>query len=112
MGKELIDLLRGLRTKVEKTAVYGVSVKGNALLYHLGIGKEVLDFMMDRSTGKQGFYAPGTHLLDRLPEKLLEAMPDYVLLLTWNFDEKILVQSRPRAASAEATSSSPYREFR
>jgi len=48
--------------------------------------------VVDRSTAKQGRYTPGTHLPIYAPEKLLESMPDYTLLLTWNFADEILTQ--------------------
>lgn len=47
---------------------------------------------MDRSTYKQGRYLPGVHLPIYPPAELQEAMPDYVLLLTWNFVDEILEQ--------------------
>ena len=67
------------------------SAKGSTLLNCFGIGPELLDFVVDRSGFKPGLYA--RHEPADLPaERLLEAMPDYVLLLTWNFADEILAQ--------------------
>jgi hypothetical protein len=56
------------------------------------IGSDLVEFTVDRSTYKQGRYMPGVHLPIYSPEMLLEAQPDYVLLLTWNFADEIMVQ--------------------
>lgn len=85
-------LLGQLTSEGKRVAAYGASAKGSTLLNYCGIGSETLDFVVDRSTVKQGRYTPGTHLLIYAPEKLLEVMPDYVLLLTWNFADEIMAQ--------------------
>jgi SAM-dependent methyltransferase len=88
----LCELLWKLKAGGKRLAAYGASAKGSTLLNYFGIGREVLDFVVDRSTYKQGRYTPGTHLPVYAPERLLEIMPDYTLLLTWNFANEILEQ--------------------
>jgi SAM-dependent methyltransferase len=89
---ELVALLRKLKIEDKRIAVYGASAKGSTLLNYCRLGAETLDYVVDRSTAKQGLYTPGTHLKIYAPEKLLEDAPDYVLLLTWNFASEILEQ--------------------
>ncbi len=92
LRRDLLGRLSALKGEGKRIAAYGASAKGSTLLNYFGIGGETLDFVVDRSTHKQGRYTPGTHLPILPPEHLLEARPDYVLLLTWNFADEILDQ--------------------
>ena len=90
----LVGYLAGLKQQGKRLAAYGAAAKGSTLLNYFGIGDDLLDFVVDRSTYKQGRYMPGVHLPILAPEKLLEEMPDYVLLLVWNFADEVLEQQK------------------
>lgn len=92
LKRDLLALLSGLKSQGKRIAAYGASAKGSTLLNYCGIGGETLDFVVDRSTVKQGLFTPGNHLPILSTEHLLKAMPDCTLLLTWNFAQEILQQ--------------------
>jgi CDP-glucose 4,6-dehydratase len=90
----LRELLHNLKQQKKSVAAYGASAKGSTLLNFFGLGREQLDFAADRSTYKQGRLTPGTHIPIVPPEQLLKKLPDYTLLLTWNFADEILEQQK------------------
>ena len=93
LKRNLKALLADLKAAGRRVAAYGASAKGSTLLNTFGIGQTDLAFVVDRSSYKQGRYTPGTHLPILAPSKLLDAdAPDYLLLLTWNFEAEILAQ--------------------
>jgi len=89
---ELGTLLNRLRREGARIAGYGAAAKGTILLNFAGLGGETLEFVADRNVHKQGRYIPGVRLPIVAPERILEAQPDYLLILPWNFKEEIMEQ--------------------
>lgn len=92
LKKEMIDLLNTLKKQGKRMVACSSPEKGNILLNYCGIGKNYLDFIVDKSELKQGLYTPGTHMLIYPPEKIYQQKPDYLLILSWNITEEIRKQ--------------------
>jgi len=71
-------------------AGYGAPAKATTLMHHFGIGADVIDFIVDDSTLKQGLYTPGLHVPVLAPDALYARKPDYVVILAWNFARAIM----------------------
>jgi len=89
---ELRELLASLRADGKSIAAYGAAAKGSTLVNFVGIGPETVDYVVDRNVHKHGLLMPGTHLPIRDPSVLLETMPDFLLLLAWNYKDEIAEQ--------------------
>ena len=94
MRAALRALLDELKQSSAHIAAYGASAKGVTLLSYCGTGAEYLDFVVDRSTYKQGKRYPVDGMPIYPPEALRDRAPEYTLLLTWNFADEIMDQQR------------------
>lgn len=90
--EDLMSTLRKLKRAGSRIAAYGAAAKGTILLNSTGIGGDLVDFVVDRNVHKRGRYVPGVRIPIDDPARLISEMPDYVLLLAWNFRDEILSQ--------------------
>jgi SAM-dependent methyltransferase len=93
--RDLLTFLIEGRRAGRRICGYGAPGKGNTLLNYCGIRTDLLEFTVDRNPYKQGKYTPGTRIPILAPEALIEARPDYVLILPWNLADEIVAANRP-----------------
>lgn len=88
--EDLIWLLRQLKHQDKRIAGVSAPAKGMTLLNYCRLGTETLDFVTEKSTLKIGRFTPGTHIPVVSDDELTRQVPDYALLLAWNFAEEIM----------------------
>jgi hypothetical protein len=89
---ELRAILTRLRQEGRRIAAYGAAAKGATLLNFVGVGPDLIEYVVDRNVHKHGKYMPGQHIPILPAEHLAKDRPDHVLLLAWNFADEIMSQ--------------------
>ena len=92
LREKLLKLLKELKSGGKTIAGYGAAAKGTIMLNYIGANSETINFVADRNIHKQGKYIPGVRILICDPARIIEQMPDYILLLPWNLEKEILAQ--------------------
>jgi SAM-dependent methyltransferase len=88
----LLAFLAAAKLEGKRVAAYGAAAKGNTLLNFCGVTPQDIAFVADRNPHKQHKLLPGTHIPVVSPEELMQARPDYVLILPWNLRDEIRQQ--------------------
>jgi SAM-dependent methyltransferase len=92
--RELLSFLIECKRQGARICGYGAPGKGNTLLNYCGIGRDFLDFTVDRNPYKHRRYTPGMHIPIHPVSAIDEARPDYLLVLPWNLKSEIIEQMR------------------
>lgn len=89
---ELLQLLLTAAKEGKTVAGYGAPGKSATLLHYCGIGRDLLEYTVDRNPFKQGRFLPGSRIPIYHPDRIRETRPDYVLILPWNLKNEIAEQ--------------------
>lgn len=89
---DLHALVRDLARSGKRVAAYGAAAKGTILLNACGLGPELVQWVADKNPFKQGRFVPGVRLPIVPPARILEEMPDLLLILPWNIEAEIVAQ--------------------
>lgn len=89
----LVVLLNELKDQDKRIVGYGASHSTTTLIYHFEL-QRFLDYLVDDNSLKHGKYSPGCHLPVFPSNVLHEDMPDFVLILAWNYKDSIIERNR------------------
>jgi SAM-dependent methyltransferase len=88
----LVEFLLNAAKQGKKVAGYGAPGKSATLLHYCGIGKDLIEYTVDRSPYKQGRFLPGSRIPIYHPDRIRQTRPDYVVILPWNLKDEIMQQ--------------------
>jgi SAM-dependent methyltransferase len=77
----------------KSVVAYGAAAKGNTLLNYAGVKPDLLEFVCDAASAKQGKFMPGSHIPILSPSVLVKRRPDYILILPWNIAAEVKAQN-------------------
>jgi SAM-dependent methyltransferase len=89
---ELLSFLIETKKARKTVAAYGAAAKGNTLLNYAGVKPDLLPYVCDAATAKQGKFMPGSHIPILHPGILESNPPNYLLVLPWNIIEEVKTQ--------------------
>jgi len=86
---QLMSCLDEIKSQGKTIAGYGASGRANTIIQYCGINHTHLEYLIDDSPAKQGYYTPGSHFSIKSSEILRTNPPDYILVFAWSFLEEI-----------------------
>jgi len=89
---DFLNFLINAKRRGAKVAAYGAAAKGNTLLNFAGVRQDLINFVVDRNTAKQGKYLPGSRIPIVSESQLKSLKPDFIVILPWNLKTEIIQQ--------------------
>ncbi|MFC1952757.1 class I SAM-dependent methyltransferase [Chloroflexota bacterium] len=87
--EQLLMVLHEIIGKAGPIVGYGASARSSTMLNYCGIDTQYLSVIADQNPLKQNLFTAGTHIPIASPEEVMKKIPEYVLILAWNFSDEI-----------------------
>jgi hypothetical protein len=84
------QMIQKLKSENKRIVAVSAPAKGMTFLNYCKLDRQTLDYVTEKSRLKIGLYTPGDNIPVVPDSQLLEDMPDYAVLLAWNFADEII----------------------
>ena len=91
--KDTIKYIKKIKNSGARLGGYGAPAKGSTLLNYFEITPSMVECIAETNPVKQGLVTPGSHIPIVSEEEFLKRMPEYALLLSWNYLDFFLEKS-------------------
>ena len=86
--------IQDLKKNGYKIAAFAASAKGNTLLNSANIDNTTILYIADETPEKIGKFSPGTGIPIVHMDMIRDNVPDYIVILSWNFKQEIIEKLR------------------
>ena len=92
--KELVDILKELKSKGKKIVSYGATSKSTTIFNYCGIDDTLIDYIVDTTPAKQGKFSPGVNIPVVSDKEGFDSSVDVAFLGAWNFKDEIIKKEK------------------
>ena len=92
--EDVLTLIHEKKNQGETIGAFGASAKGNTLLNYFDLSVGEISYVAENNEKKIGLITPGSHIPIISDEEFIKRMPDYALLLSWNYLDYFLENSK------------------
>ena len=86
--------VKDIKNKGQSISIYGASTRGNSNLLLSDLRKGLIDYAYEKNTDKINRYCPGTDILIKNENTLLEDQPDYLIVMPYSFINEFLEKEK------------------
>lgn len=94
--REIAEVLKKIKSEGKVIAGYGAAAKGLSILRCSNIGRETIQYFVDDSPAKQGWFTPWSHIPIYGRDEVKD--PDYFMILAPNYANVIMEKEKAFAA--------------
>lgn len=91
---QLQVMIMDIKQQGKRIAAYAAPAKGNTLLNYCDLDNSLIEFAVEAAPLKIGRFTPGTHIPVIGEKEARTRLPDYYLLLAWNFKDELIAKNQ------------------
>jgi SAM-dependent methyltransferase len=109
---QLLNQIQTMNKKSNGKKIIGLGApaRGVVILNYCGIDPELMEFVIDDTTLKQGRMVPGVHIPVKSWEALMNSDTHHFMILSWNYKKEILDKLKTQLAKKYAANPSLKKE--